>query len=430
MNAKEKIYNGLVQFGHYTKVAGVFSVAKFMGIMEPIFVECGCRQDDVPLEDVQVLIITQGGVGDFVLFSPCLREIRQIYDKAHITLVVSPACQNLVELCPYVDTIISADFRLQTEDAIKLYDQCLEVMNKKFKNTFDIAFNFDDTLPGVLLGYMSGARERILHVDERLWNLWHSERIPYALASRLSTVRPMSKAAEGHYVDRHLVTIGNFTQKTITNRELEVWFVQQDIDYVRNRLKVPANMKIIALCMGGAGGGIKSYPADRYVALLKRIVSDDEMTGIIIIGGSGEIAASEFVMRELSAYEGVYIQNFTNQLTYRQTAALLSLCKFYIGNDTGAMHIAAAVGVPILAVYSYPADMPLTGNSTVEIYYPYQVPAVIIQPDKALPECRKSRHQFRYLYGCSAMKAHCIAQISVEEVYKSWQNLQILCKNT
>ena len=59
----------------------------------------------------------------------------------------------------------------------------------------------------------------------------------------------------------------------------------------------------------------------------------------------------------------------------------------YIGNDTGLMHVSAAVKVPALAIFCFPADLPDHRLNGTKMLYPYGVANIIVQPAKSLPEC-------------------------------------------
>ena len=412
----DKIFNSLATYGQHFKLTHQFSTEDFLQKMEPIFTQFGCRHG-FPQAEPRILVIHNGGVGDFVLFSPCLREIRRIYPHAHITLTIPPATANLAAPCPYIDTLISCEYINASEFNDEIYLWLTDFSRINFSTPFDIAFNFGTYFTGILLAYMSGAKERILYIDQFGWDMWH--RIPYQFAQALSTIQAPENILSPHIVDRYLAVMDNLIHLPIKDRELEVWFSEADTRLVKKLLPCSSPSCLVALCMGGIGG-IKSYPAEKYATLLQRILKQDKDKYIIIVGGDAEIEAGKFVAQSLPSN---HVLNFTGALSYPQTAALLSLCSFYIGNDTGCAHIAAAMKVPSLVVYTYAADLPQNGHSTVETYYPYHVPTVLVQPEKALSPCKPIHSPLGEVFGCTAMQPHCITQVSVDEMYEGWLTL-------
>lgn len=91
----------------------------------------------------------------------------------------------------------------------------------------------------------------------------------------------------------------------------------------------------------------------------------------------------------------------------RQMAALLTKCGLFIGNDTGAMHIAAAMKVPVIEISSWSRrGYPLSANAPTR-FRPWKTRHCILTPDSPIPPCR---------YHCFSEEAHCIKKISVDDV--------------
>ncbi len=417
MKEYSTIHEGLVKYGHYIKKTNKFSTLDFFNTMEPIFLNTDKGLKGIYAFPVNILIIHSGGVGDFILFTPCIREIKRIYENSYITLIITKASYNLAEYSPYVDKVIVCEFlhNIGMEQEV-FYDECVKYIYENIGDTvYDIAFNFSCTFSGTLLSYMSGSRVRFFFLTEYDWRLYHRY-IPYKAAQDLHTTLPPYKQFSSHMVDKYLSVIDNILHYPVSNRELEIWYSQEDNDYIEKIFPLTGKNKIIALCMGGTGGGMKSYPPSKYASLLNKILEVEDVM-VVIVGGDEEKKYGEYVTAQLPI-ENVF--NFTSKLSFRQTAALLNKCDCYIGNDTSCMHIAAALKIPVLAVFSYAASLPMCGLSLMEKYYPYHVQSVLIQPDEPLAECCNDDSLLHELFGCSAMKPHCITQITVEELYEGY----------
>ncbi len=418
MNELTDIHNKFLEYGAYIKKIQRFSTEEIKKYMEPIIDDYFSHRTMV--DSPKILIIHSGGVGDFILFSPCLREIHRIYSDAFITLMVTNKSYNIAALCPYVDKVVVCDFLNNVGGEQEfLYDECIKYMQEQFSNIiFDIVFNYGTTFSSTLISYMSGARGRFLFLTRYDWQILHKN-IPYEAAQDLHTVVPPYKQISSHMVDKYLSVLDSMLHYPLKNRELEVWYSITDEKYVERIVPFPIRGKAIALCMGGTGDGIKSYPPDKYAELLSKIISDEDAI-VVIVGGLEECKYSEYITARLPADK---VLDFSGRLNFRQTTALLSKCDCYIGNDTSCMHIAAALKLPVLTVFSYAASLPLKGLSLLEKYYPYHVPCVILQPDEPLMGCRDDDSLFHELFGCSAMKPHCITQVGVEEMYEGYHAL-------
>ena len=87
----------------------------------------------------------------------------------------------------------------------------------------------------------------------------------------------------------------------------------------------------------------------------------------------------------------------------------------------------AALNLPVMAVFCYPADLP-PAESPPEKYAPYGVPSVVLRPPHTLPECRSSATPTLRSEGCVQNYPHCITQVTVDEMWEGWQELQNMCK--
>ena len=83
-----------------------FNYDKFIDDIEEYFEKNGFREAD---DNKNILVIRTDAIGDFILTSPVLRELRKNYPDSHITLVCNPLVYDLAEKCPYIDEILSCD---------------------------------------------------------------------------------------------------------------------------------------------------------------------------------------------------------------------------------------------------------------------------------------------------------------------------------
>lgn len=117
---------------------------------------------------------------------------------------------------------------------------------------------------------------------------------------------------------------------------------------------LPAGRKMLAVCPS-ASLPFKMWPADRFAELVKRLVGHGgPMAGaaVHIFGGPGDEEHAQPILRVLP---DAGVVDFTNKLHLMDVAALLGRARLFVGNDSGVMHISAAMGAPTLGLFG-PSD--------------------------------------------------------------------------
>ena len=392
-----------------------FHASSLKRSLEPIFVKNGYRNffsNDIP----KILIIYDGGVGDFIMFTPVLRELKRLYGQGKITLLVPHFLENIAEVCPYIDDMIIDPYRhkhFHKKDSFKLYLHA-GLAEKLLNYRFNIVFNFSISDNGAILGYLSGAQERILCLDHILGAAGDKE-IPIVTAQELSTMTVSVKPKSRHAVDEYLRVLDEMMRVPIRNREMEVWFTPDDLQEVYKKAQLKDDAVYVIFGLGGMTRQ-KHWPVERYVKLAEKILRQEKDIKFVLVGGSKETGDAEVLSKALPKDK---CYNLVNKLTYRQTAATMSYCHLYVGNDTGSMHIAAALKIPVLAVFACPETNDPAIFTIVERVFPYGVPAVVVRPDKRLPECIPQDGSFS-INGCVQDTPHCITQVTVEDMWEGY----------
>ena len=395
----QRVVGGFKHYMQHAIETSSFSIDELKDFMEPIFERAGYRNSTGNSID-NILILHEGAVGDFILMSSMLRELRREYPSAYITLVVDSESKNLAEFCPYIDELLAVSFQSLKGNLTSMYFTCLNVAQNLLRHRFDAvlavaALHFTNS---PLLGYMTGARERITHMK----SVW--------LPLITHQLTPITK--KFHVVDLAVQYAEALIKHPVDNRELEVWLEDADIESAQSLL--PSTKKVIAIGLVGSRAK-KHYPPKSYAQLIKRLYRADSELRFVLIGGKSDSAEAALIMRDVNRK---CITDLTGKTTYRQTTAILSFCRMYIGNDSSAMHLAAAVGTPVLSPNCLSLDVPTSFN-VVEMFHPSGVPSVIVCPNHALAECRNSTS----FYGCIADRPHCITQITPDDMFRAYNLL-------
>lgn len=417
INVYRKIFEEVVS-------KNMFDSLKFRNTLEPIFEREGFRQnmfdpEKFPNTQFRIMILQDASIGDFVLLSPCIRELRRIYPAARISLVINSRVYELAKTCPYVDEIIPFDAFADMRNFKKTFEHYIDISKILLERHFDLAFLFNHFMTTTLLGYMSGASDRII-TQGQVNPLNFKIPIENFVLPLVNAALPrMSRT--NHYVDKNLKMLDHFLHSPVINRELEIWYSPQDLSYVRTILskKKFLGKKIYTLTLGGTRPD-SWYSPEQYSDVFKMIFEKDPDVRLILLGWYKEKFFADVFLKHLGSEFADRVWNLVAKLELRQTAALLSLVTIHIGNDTGTMHIAAANRTPCLEVSPYPADQGFRANTVFLQFAPYHVPAVVVHPAKSLPECVGSQES----HGCRSLdKPHCIKTIPPEKVFEGYNLL-------
>jgi heptosyltransferase-2 len=335
----------------------------------------GIKQKRNEEEIKKVLVLKTDGIGDFVLATPFLRELRAMLPKAQITLVVNPTIYNLAELCPYVDEILTysrnvpnyiSPFILPWR-AFKLGYCVLRPKN------IDIALvpRWDmDTNYSTYSAYFSFSKRRVgytekVYVRKQLVNKGFD----------LMFTDLIFDDVPKHEVERYLEFI-RFLGGKPSSDVTELWVSPED-DLFADQMLADISTKMLIAFSPGAGKANRQWPPDRFIELGKWLKNVYDAS-LIIIGGIKDQAIGKHIKDALDPR----IIDLTGRTTLRQTAALLKKCHLYVGNDTGSMHMAAANGVPVVEISCFPVNGPNWHWNSPYRFGPWQVPHKILQPPK------------------------------------------------
>ncbi|MCL5287186.1 MAG: glycosyltransferase family 9 protein [Acidobacteria bacterium] len=353
----------------------------------------------------RVLVLRLDEIGDMVLMSAFLRELRRnLSADARVTLVVKPATFNLVEQCPYVNEVLTFDWAVRGRLAsVRLHGRALRFAKQHlWKQRFDLAIlpRWDaDYYHASFLTYFSGAALRLAYsekVNERKEHL-------NANYDRLFT-HLIYHAAEIHEVEHNLEVL-RFLGGTVQSERLEVWVTEEDHEFAEATLRKPELREADPLIAYGPSGGnsvLKQWPAQHFIALGRELRTEWNAR-FVILGGPGEAALgkeiTEGIGREVAC-------NLAGRTTLRQMAALLRRCRLFVGNDAGPMHIAAAAGTRVVALF---------GSSCTHRFRPWGDGHVVVTRELDCRPCAQPEHRDRCAQ-CIYERPLCLHDLSVGTV--------------
>ena len=404
-------------FGERLSPDAPFPAQDFMRVMEPVFAAEGYRTPRTAGEKRQMLVIMDAGVGDFLCFSGALRELRRLYPEAAITLVIFPPGFKLAEQCPYIDFLLGNEQLPVLRHVSELFAaHAGYAAEHLLGQRFDLAFVFGHYASAYVLAYMTGAKERIGHAGDFAEGGLSREDCAALLT------RPLREPARLlHMADLCFDVLDQMLAAPVADRSLELWLTKEDIAGVREKLAYlgapSAGRKLFAIGLGGSTRR-KHWPSAAYAAFLRLLLAEESEAFFLLLGGRDDAAEAAEVARALGEERAL---SLAGALDFRETASAVTLCSAYIGNDTSLLHIAAVIGLPVLEICCYGANLPLDEKAIPMHHYPYRTAAVVVQPARALADCREEP---RDAYGCKHTgEAHCIASIAPATVLEAYHLL-------
>jgi heptosyltransferase-2 len=288
-----------------------------------------------------ILVRSANWVGDAVMSTPALRAIRRNYPNARITILAKPWVVPVFEHSPDIDKVMiyQAGGRHQGLKGLMRLSRDLRTAK------FDLAILIQNAFEAALLAWLARIPRRLgFTTDAR--TLLVTDR-----------VRTWRRLKSGHLVDYYLGLLSGAGLKTY-GRSLTLNIIAQEHENAKHhlhRIGMVTDQRVIGINPGATYGTAKRWPADRFIALSKRFIKTHNAL-ILIFGGPGEASLGKSIADQV----GPKCINLCNATTLRQAMALIGCCHAFITNDSGLMHVAAALNVPQVAIIG-PTDPAATG---------------------------------------------------------------------
>jgi heptosyltransferase-2 len=372
----------------------------------PLYLLAGRRAGkEISLKNARaILVVRLDQIGDVVMTTPFLRELRRNAPGGWITLVVKPEVFNLVELCPYVNEIVTFDWRVSGRARrLKLHSRAVYLAaTRLWRRRFALAVIprwAADHYHATFLAYFSGAPRRVAYSE----GVCAAKRQINAGFDRMLT-DALRDASVKHQVEHNLDVI-RFLGGDAIDDGLELWLDPKDRTRARQLLAqhgIAPNDSVIALAPGG-GVPSKCWPVERFVELARLLIREYDAR-FVVVGGPQDNRLGLCVETELGSSRAL---NLAGRTTLRQTAAVLERCCLTVTNDSGPMHLAAAVGSAVVEIAWHASGTSSEDPDSPARFRPWGVPHAVVQPEHARTPCQDA---------CACDEPHCILEVQAEEV--------------
>lgn len=280
----------------------------------------------LPVEPKKILIVLHGSVGDVTRALPLASLVRRRFPSAHLAWSVEPACYPLIEHFNAVDEIILFDRR-------SWMSATWPFLKKIRGRGFDLVLDLQRHLKSGLISRSTGARWRLgFHPSNaKEFNWLFNNRHLEAAGDEISKLDHYLKFAE------HLGIAPRPVQWEIALTPQDKLNVRKHLASVRGEF---------AVLFAGARWESKRWFASQMTAAAQEL-GDRHGLSVVLLGGKEERAIAE----EVSSALGSQSLNLAGRTSLREAVGIIARAKICIGPDTGLMHLAAAVGTPVVSLW-------------------------------------------------------------------------------
>jgi heptosyltransferase-2 len=334
------------------------------------------------MENKRILIIQTAFIGDVILTTPLVKNLKQIFPLSHLSFLLIPETKNCLENNPHLDEILVYDKRGKWG----LFE-FLRILGEIRKRDFELAVIPHRSLRSALLAYLAGTKQR-LGFNRSAGSALLTHKIAY-----LNNI---------HEVDRNLSLLSDFSSN-VTDTSPELFPSPEDYNYVRGLLDesgIRENDKLACIAPGSV------WPTKRWLperfAEVAQLLMEKAGVKVLFLGSDDDRKLCQNI-GDLMKEKPPVLAGRTNIL---QSAAIISKCKVVLSNDSAPVHMASAMKRPVVAIF---------GSTVPEFgFAPYGVDHLIIQKEMDCRPC--GIHGKRK---CPQKHFRCMREITTEEVFRA-----------
>ncbi len=336
----------------------------------------------------RVLVKEVNWLGDVVMSLPALRAVRRAWPRAHLAVLVKRELATFFDGSRWIDEVLPYTVARGLQGAVDRWRIVAQIRARRF----DLAVLFPRSFESALWVTLARVPRRAgVVADARGLLLTHGTKLA-------------GGAVEGHQVQRYLYLLRRVLGIDGNNDDYvpdihEPHRLQMHAWLTARRRRPQA--RLVALAAGAAFGPAKEWPAAHYAALVD-LFSQRYAAECVLVGSGSERRKCEEVVA--ASKSGALIA--AGETSVGELLALLSLCDGFAGNDSGAMHVAGAIGIPTVGLFGStdPARTGPLGPQARVLYHQIECSPCLQRT------CRFGHYQ-------------CLQQISPEEVVKSLRDL-------
>jgi len=284
----------------------------------------------------KILLRGPNWVGDAVLAVPAMKAIRARFPEAEITLLVRPWVAGVFTSAPFIDKVWSEPRPAGFGDWIRLARSIRE-------KHFDMALLFPNSFESAVMLFLGRVPQRIGYAtDGRSWMLTQS----------------LKTGSEKRHQIHYYLELASAVSAAVDHPSIEIQASAEEKSRARKLLKsagIAPERPFLVLNPGAAYGSAKRWGEERFAEAGDALASELGMD-VAIIGSEKERSIAERVQGRMQSRVAV----LNGRTSLETLIGVISESSLVLTNDSGPMHIAAALGVPTVAIFG-PTDDVATG---------------------------------------------------------------------
>lgn len=294
-------------------------------------------------ESIKRLVVrAPNWIGDAVMCEPSLRGLRSLFPHAELTVLAKPSVAELFSGHAGVDRIVLYDDR-HLHAGLSGKWALAETLRRQ---RFDLAVLFQNAFEAAFLTWLAGIPRRYGYAtDGRAMFLTDPVAVPdlrspvHQVVYYWNLLKPLGLNGEPMVP---ALTVSPDEERTMGERLASAGIGPSDL--------------VIGINPGSTYGAAKRWLPDRFAEVAQRLVGrlrgdEEREAAVVIIGAKGEETLGRRIAAQINARTAV----LSGTTTIRELMAAIKRCRLLLTNDTGPMHIAAAFGVPVTAIFG-PTD--------------------------------------------------------------------------
>lgn len=284
---------------------------------------------------MKILVIKPSSLGDVVHTLPAIRLLKKSVPECDITWLVNEAYAELVERCPDVDDVIL--FHRSRWAKARYWPEISEFIGKLRQEEFDVALDFQGLFRSGAIARLSAAPRRIGFQGARECAAWfYNEKV-------------LLPANITHAIMKNVFLVRSAFHLTAAVEMPELVSCQQDRKMVEALSRVydlKADAPLFAVAPVTRWQS-KTWPVDFFVNVINKLYEHCPEADVVLLGTEAEKASGKLISKGAEGRP----RNLMGELSFGMLIELLRRCRAVLACDSGPMHLAAALGVPVVALF-------------------------------------------------------------------------------
>ncbi len=266
-----------------------------------------------------ILVFQPAAIGDVMFATPVAKTLKANFPSAQITWWTHASTKDLLQLCPYIDTVIDykrSDGILKQRKIIKQQD-------------YDLVVDLVGSTRAKLLTIFS--KTKVLHLKKQSLK---SKELKHIVDNLLHTLAPLNLA-------RQAKPFPTLSLNSATNKTLP-----QQAQTIIKDAQAPGKKLVALVPAVGSIRPNRAWDKNNWKELARKLQAEKKIK-LVLVGGKDDLDLCETLAEEI----GADCVSLAGRLSLSETAALLRQCAYVVSCDTGPAHIAVACGTPVVGLY-------------------------------------------------------------------------------